>query len=231
MLVAPLMTPLIGTGFALVQGNEKLIRNAIRSVYLGFALAFGLAILTSWFVPEFLIQTEILSRGAPDLLDLIVAFLSGVAAAYAMGRPNLISALPGVAIAAALVPPIATSGIGVGLWIEDLLWSEGASILSDRLDLAVGAMLLFLTNIVAIILGTAVVFWAVGIDSRVEAKPEDTRPRRIWPRYWFIACVILSILLAGLMTWRNGIHRAHERESAPQQVAPAPELPAANSIR
>lgn len=216
MLVAPLMTPLIGMGFALVQGNEKLIKHATRSIYLGFALAFGLAVLTSWFVPDFPIQSEILARGAPDLLDLIVAFLSGVAAAYAMGRPNLVSALPGVAIAAALVPPIATSGIGVGLWIEDLLWASGAETVVNRLDLAVGAMLLFLTNIVAITLGTAVVFWAVGIDSRVEAKPEDTRRQRIWPRYWFIGFVILSIVLAGVMTWRNGIHRVHEPNSTSQ---------------
>lgn len=231
MLVAPLMTPLIGVGFALVQGNEKLIRNAAYSTCFGFALAFGLAIVTSWCVPEILIQSEMLSRGAPDMLDLIVAFLSGIAAAYAMGRPNLISALPGVVIAAALVPPVATSGIALGLWVEGLIWSEAASTVADRLDLAIGSMLLFLTNIVAITLGTAVVFWAVGIDSRVESKPEDTRPGRIWPRYWFIGFVVLSLLLAGLMTWRNGIHRAHEREEQTAKPAVlAPESPQIESI-
>ena len=172
-----------------------------------------------------------LSRDAPNILDLIVAFLSGIAAAYAMGRPNLISALPGVVIAAALVPPVATSGIAVGLWIEGLIWSEASSLVADRLDLAIGSMLLFLTNIVAITLGTAVVFWAVGIDSRVEAKPEDTRPRRIWPRYWFIGFVVLSFLLAGLMTWRNGIHRAHERQQRPAEPAKLePEPPQIKSI-
>ncbi len=211
MLVAPLMTPLIAAGFALVQGNEKLIRNAARSICLGFAIAYGLAILTSWFLPNIIIQSEMLSRGAPDMLDLIVAFLSGVAAAYAMGRPNLLSALPGVAIAAALVPPVATSGIATGMWVEGLIWSETSETIVSRLDLATGSLLLFLTNIVAITLGTAVVFWSVGIDSRVESKPEDTRQKRIWPRYWFIGFVFLSVLLAGLMTWHNGIHRAHEK--------------------
>jgi uncharacterized membrane protein len=143
----------------------------------------------------------------------------------------LISALPGVVIAAALVPPVATSGIALGLWVEGLIWSEAASTVADRLDLAIGSMLLFLTNIVAITLGTAVVFWAVGIDSRVESKPEDTRPGRIWPRYWFIGFVVLSLLLAGLMTWRNGIHRAHEREEQTAKPAVlAPESPQIESI-
>ncbi|WP_164214175.1 DUF389 domain-containing protein, partial [Stenotrophomonas maltophilia] len=52
-----------------------------------------------------------LAMGSGTLLDLGVAFISGVAAAYAVARPNLSGALPGVAIAAALVPPIAAAGL------------------------------------------------------------------------------------------------------------------------
>jgi uncharacterized hydrophobic protein (TIGR00271 family) len=180
MLVAPMMTPLVAMGFALVQGNLKLIRSALRSVAWGFAIALligaSIGLVLRFFVPGLEINEQMLDRGFPNFLDLVVALASGVAAAYAMGRPNLISALPGVAIAAALVPPIATSGLALTM---------------GDLTLAGGASLLFFTNIVAIVLGTAITFWCVGISTRIM----DGRPTQIWPRYWLIAFVVLSILL------------------------------------
>lgn len=180
MLVAPMMTPLVAMGFALVQGNLKLIRSALRSVAWGFAIALligaSIGLVLRFFAPGLEISEQMLDRGSPNFLDLVVALASGVAAAYAMGRPNLISALPGVAIAAALVPPIATSGLALTM---------------GDLTLAGGASLLFFTNIVAIVLGTAITFWCVGISTRIT----EGRPTQIWPRYWLIAFVVLSILL------------------------------------
>lgn len=195
MLVAPLMTPLVGIGFALIQGNNQLIRQSLRSLLFGFALAFIIGVLVGASV-HFTgfdelrdlasIPAEMLSRGQPNFLDLLVAFVSGIAGAYAMGRPNLVSALPGVAIAAALVPPIATSGMAM-------------SLLDYRL--CAGSLLLFLTNIVAIALGCAVVFWAVGIDTRMSQKSKsgDDRKAQRWPRLVFLLFVILSIVLAATM--------------------------------
>ncbi len=199
MLVAPLMTPLVGIGFSLVQSNERLVKTSVKSVLSGFGVAFavGLVIgllLTLGNKTGMLFQgietanAQLQFRGHPTLLDWFVAFVSGIAAAYAMGRPNLVSALPGVAIAAALVPPIATSGIAL-------------SVLD--FELSVGALLLFFTNIVAIALGTAVTFWAVGIDSRTEAKKQEGKQAIAWPRYYFLAFVLLSFVLAGAMSWRN----------------------------
>lgn len=140
MLVAPLMTPLVGAGLALVQGNYLLFSNAVKTVVRGFLLAFLLGWLMGICLPTLDVTGEMHARGSPHVLDLLVAFISGVAAAYAIGRPNLSSALPGVAIAAALVPPVATAGLAAAGW---------------EWKLAGGSLLLFLTNIVAIILGTA----------------------------------------------------------------------------
>ena len=148
MLVAPLMTPLLGTGLSLVQGNMVLFRNTIITVIRGFVLAYALGLLLGFLVPNLSLTSEILGRGSPGVLDLVVALISGIAAAYAIGRPNLLSALPGVAIAASLIPPVAASGISTAV---------------GEFTVARGAALLFLTNIVAIILGTAASFWAVGI--------------------------------------------------------------------
>ena len=189
MLIAPLMTPLAGTGFALVQGNEKLVKSAMKSVILGFAVAYLIAFLTGALAPVKLVS-EMTSRGNPNLLDLLVALASGVAAAYAMGRPNLLSALPGVAIAAALVPPIATSGIALAL---------------PEFRLALGSLLLFLTNIVAIVLGTAITFWAVGVDARSDSKKSEGKSNPTWPRLLFAVLVILSVLLAAIVTSKIGI--------------------------
>lgn len=189
MLIAPLMTPLAGTGFALVQGNERLVKSAMKSVILGFAVAYLIAFLTGLLAPVEIVA-EMSSRGTPNLLDLLVALASGVAAAYAMGRPNLLSALPGVAIAAALVPPIATSGIALAF---------------PDFRLALGSLLLFLTNIVAIVLGTAITFWAVGVDARSDSKKSEGKNNPAWPRILFAVFVILSVLLAAIVTSQIGI--------------------------
>ena len=202
MLVAPLMTPLVAIGFAQVQGNLKLIRSALLSVLLGFtvalAIGFFVGALLHLFAPGVSITSEMYSRGAPNLLDLIVALASGVAAAYAMGRPNLISALPGVAIAAALVPPIATSGLSLAM---------------GDFRLFGGSLLLFGTNVVAIILGTAITFWAVGINNRVTGSGEESRKSSQWPRYVFLALVVLSFVLAIEMRFYSPV------DGAPQQPA------------
>ena len=101
------------------------------------------------------LSPELLARGGPTLLDLLIAFLSGIAGAHCTARPTLSAALPGVAIAAALVPPIATTGI---------------SLATGFFDNAQGAAMLFTTNVVAIILGAAFTFYSTGIRGAIEKK-------------------------------------------------------------
>ena len=147
MLVAPLMTPLLGSGLSLIQGNKVLARKAARTILLGFLTAYFLGVILGLLTPGLEVTSEMAARGSPRLPDIIIAFLSGMAAVYAMGRPHLVSALPGVAIAAALVPPIATAGLATSL---------------GAISLACGSALLFLTNIVTIVLGGAASWWIIG---------------------------------------------------------------------
>lgn len=179
MLVAPLMTPLLGSGLSLVQGNVVLLKNTIKSVAGGFCLAFLICVvmgLAHGVFGDNVPTREMQGRGSPSFLDLIVALVSGIAAAYATGRPNLISALPGVAIAAALVPPIATSGLAAAM---------------GEFGLSTRAALLFLTNIVAITLGTACSLWAVGIRGY-----HDHGPWQDWSRWITTSLIVLASLLA-----------------------------------
>ncbi|WP_172684148.1 DUF389 domain-containing protein, partial [Desulfosarcina cetonica] len=96
MLVAPLMSPLIGVGFALVQGNIRLFNLSIRSIVGGIGIGFCLSVLIGFLNPNEDFTAEIIARTTPEIRDLLVAFISGAAAAYAFARPNLAGALAGV---------------------------------------------------------------------------------------------------------------------------------------
>ncbi|BAM04837.1 DUF389 domain-containing protein [Phycisphaera mikurensis] len=196
MLVAPLMTPLVGCGLAVVQGNNQLVRGSVRSVALGFLVAFGVALAMGLFIPFPGLTSEVLARGRPTLLDLGVAFISGVAAAYAVARPNLSGALPGVAIAAALVPPIAAAGLAFSAGD----WRVGG-----------GATLLFFVNVLAIILGAAIALLAVGVEGRHEHKSGGH-----WRPHAFGVLVMGCLILAVPLTW--SLLQAMPPEGLPPRV-------------
>lgn len=177
MLVAPLMTPLVGSGLAIMQGNRVLLLGAGGTVLRGFLLAFFIGYLVGWCVPGLIESREMLARGSPSVLDLGVALIGGVAASYALGRPNLFSALPGVAIAAALVPPIATAGLAASL---------------SNWALTFGALLLFATNIVAIVLGTSIALFAVGVRPAHEHGVVESWVYRIAATLIALASVIAA---------------------------------------
>lgn len=184
MLVAPLMTPLVGIGFALIQGNLDLIRKARWAVLVGFANAFAIGFvvgLMMWLFGDGNTSDEMAGRDYPGLVDLFVALASGIAGAYAMSRKDLNGAIPGVAIAAALIPPIATSGMSAAI---------------GNVTLCIGSLLLFLTNVVFIVLGTSVVFWSVGINTRLQKSGDKAQKAYLWTRYLFAAFVIMSTILA-----------------------------------
>lgn len=209
MLVAPLMTPIAGVGLGVAHANAFLTKVAFRTAIRGFATAILIGLIfggsiqlghaIGWLDPlksalttvdgnpgPEVFPSEVEGRTKPQFYDLLIALASGVAAAYAMGRPNLYSALPGVAIAAALVPPIAVSGIA---------FSYGAFLRSG------GALLLFVTNMVTIILGASLVFSAVGIRSQKDG-PNAAK----WPRYVLLLLVLLSLLIT-MVIELNGQHR------------------------
>jgi uncharacterized hydrophobic protein (TIGR00271 family) len=137
MLVAPLMSPVLGIGLGSITGDTKLAQQSATALVRGAVLSILLSILLTLsniylpIVPSLLeIPNEILSRTQPTSNDLIIALAGGLAASYALAQPHLSAALPGVAIATALLPPLSTIGIGIAL---------------GRWDIAGGATLLFIT--------------------------------------------------------------------------------------
>ncbi len=153
MLVAPLMSPILGLSLASIAGRRVMFQRAFGALLEGALLAIGLSALLSRAAVSLplglLVELpqEILLRTHPSLFDLGVALAGGAAAAYALAQPRLSVALPGVAIATALMPPLCTVGIGIAI--------------SDQ-SVALGALLLFVTNGVAISFAGIVVFAALG---------------------------------------------------------------------
>jgi len=147
MLVAPLMAALLGIGMGIVQGDSRLVRMALRTTVLGIVVAIAVSMTIGLLVPERKLTSEMLGRCSPTILDLAIALISGAAAAYASAHKDVSGALTGTAIAVALVPPLATFGLlAVG----------------GELQLASGALLLFLTNLIAIVSAVALVLLWVG---------------------------------------------------------------------
>jgi uncharacterized hydrophobic protein (TIGR00271 family) len=178
MLIAPLMTPLLGLGLAISQSNQQLARVTLKAAALGFVTAYVLALIVGLLAPDFhQSTTEMAARDWPQLLDLFIAGAAGFAAAYASSRPGLLAALPGVAIAAALVPPIATSGLALAI---------------GSYDLAIGAIMLFAANIVSIVLAAASSLWIVGIRS----SGPGNKTTRITMGVLSVAAVAMSVGLA-----------------------------------
>lgn len=153
MLVAPLMSPILGVSLASVTGRRSLFQKASWALLEGALAAIALSIVLGWLGRALplgqlnVLPDEVLARTRPTPFDLIIALAGGAAASYALAQPALSAALPGVAIATALMPPLCTVGIGIafGQW-----------------DVAGGALLLFLTNLTAIALAGVAVFAALG---------------------------------------------------------------------
>ena len=157
MLVAPLMTAILGMGLSIVKGDQRFFWRALSTTVRGVLLAILTGFAVGMAVPGASATQEILSRANPTLLDLGVALISGAAAAYAVSRRDVSAALAGVAIAAALAPPLTTVGIGLRL---------------QRWWIAGGALLLFLTNMVSIVASGGLTFFLLGF------RPEPDQPGR-----------------------------------------------------
>ncbi|MEM1282870.1 MAG: DUF389 domain-containing protein, partial [Chlamydiota bacterium] len=159
MIIAPLMNPIITLGFGLTVNNTRLITRGTLMLVTGVPLVVGVAYFSSTILGIRAVGNEVISRSAPNYLDLGVALASGGAAAFAYTRKSIITALPGVAIAVALVPPLCVMGIGLhsGVLGKYLAATEG---IDD--DMWIGAMTLFLTNLWGIIFAAIIVFLTQG---------------------------------------------------------------------
>jgi uncharacterized hydrophobic protein (TIGR00271 family) len=176
MLVAPLMTPIFGIALSLVRGDTHMLGRAVRAELLGFGLGVGLAAIFGSLPLALAVTPEMLARTQPNLLDLLVAVLAGFAGAYAMTNEHLSPALPGVAIATAIVPPVANTGLclAVGAY-------QGAY----------GSFLLFLANFLSILMVSSLVFIGAGLRRTLPTEKWGFVSRFGMPGLGFLMVAVL----------------------------------------
>ena len=211
MLVAPLMTPIFGVSLALVRGETDLLGRALRAEIVGVTAAVAMSFVLGVMLGEFEPTAEILSRTRPTLFDLLVAVLAGLAGAYALVDQKLSPALPGVAIATAIVPPLAASGLCLAL---------------GDVVAALGSFLLFFTNFLSILVVASLTFVLAGM-ARGFGGEEATQELARRFRLPVIAFILIALFLGhSLLTIARerrlaaGIHETllHETSQLPATV-------------
>ncbi|MBN1700132.1 MAG: DUF389 domain-containing protein [Spirochaetales bacterium] len=180
MIVAPLMGPLFGFSAGMLWGSGKVLREAVTTLFKGTVLVVGVTAAMSFFIPGISVTGEMLSRIKPSFFDVMVALCCGLIGAYAFVNKRVSSAIPGVAISVALMPPLCTVGIGIGL---------------RNWDMAKGASLLYGINLTGISLAALVVFYLVRLHPKAEDEGEFLKAR-----VRAIGQVIVSLIIICLIS-------------------------------
>ncbi len=186
MLVAPLMTPILAFSLGVVWGDFKLMGRAMWSIIRGIGIALGVASFIAFLTPFTHYSKEIMMRTTPRLFDIIVALASGFVGGYAYANRKIFSALPGVAISVALLPPLSVVGIGIA---------------KLKFNMVMGASLLFLINLLAILMSSSLVFLIMKVHPR---KEEEEATRRATIQILFTGFLLFAIALpVSYFTYRD----------------------------
>jgi len=181
MIVAPLMTPILGMVLAIVIADRVNLLKSLMLVVAGSATAVAVGYIVGLLAVIDTVaatNSQVATRVNPRLIDLLAALATGTVAAFVQCRDDISDALPGVAIAISLVPPLAV----VGLTLE-----AGAA------DEAAGAMLLFLTNVAAILVTGVVVMTVYGVHRVSESKRMLARRRTVAVLAGFLVLLVLPL--------------------------------------
>jgi uncharacterized hydrophobic protein (TIGR00271 family) len=205
MLVAPLMTPILGVSAGIVNGWMGRVSKAFATVAGGVAISILTAWIVSSWAPHFVpiaANSQVVSRVSPTLLDMMIALAAGAAGAYATVDKRVSASITGVAIAVALVPPLAVVGV---------------TLTTGAYPEAFGAFLLFLTNLVSIILAASIVFVLTGFAVIGRLRENQERMKTVF------ATVLLGamIILVPLAFTSEGILTSASRQSSARDVTEA----------
>lgn len=206
MLIAMLYGPIIGIALGLAEANLHLLRRALLAEIVGAAVVLAAGLLIGISSRDLIIGSEILSRTSPNLVDLLIALVGGLAGGFTFVSTGLSGVVVGVAIATALVPPLTACGILLARHLPSA---------------AVGAFLLFLANFTAIAFGAMIVFLLSGH----RPAPADGAKKVLTPRLVCLALVVvLALHLNGTLrrTSAQSIMRSNVRKALAQEVVKIP---------
>jgi uncharacterized hydrophobic protein (TIGR00271 family) len=194
MLISPLMGPILGIGLGIAIHDRAMLLRAFRT----FGAAVGISLITSiiyfWLTPITQPTTELLARTSPTLLDVGVAFFGGVAGIVAGSRRETTTAIPGVAIATALMPPLCTAGYGIAI---------------NNWSFFLGAIYLFFLNAVFISLATFLIVRFLKIPFATYVDPAVERRAVRW-----IAAIALAALIPSIVLFYDLIRELRDKNIA-----------------
>lgn len=181
MVIAPLLGPNIALAFGTSLGDRELVWKALKTNVAGVSLAFVMTILIGFAWPDAIHSEEILLRTDVGLDGVALALASGAAAVLSLAS-GVSSALVGVMVAVALLPPTATLGMLLG---------------SGETTLALGAALLLAVNVVCVNLAAKLMFLLKGVRPRTWLEKRKARQSfAVYILFWIIT---LGVLLTAIV--------------------------------
>lgn len=183
MLVAMMLGPISGIALSFIDNRWILFRTSFITLILGLVMIYSIGIILGLININIPITGEILARTQPTIMDLMIALAGGAAGAFAAISPRLSVAVVGVAVATALVPPLVASGI----LIAHLEWRSAAN-----------ALILAITNIIAIQVSSSLVLWIAGFrrgsDTEVKSNVFEFIKRNIISLLFLVGLAIYLTL-------------------------------------
>ena len=180
MLISPLMGPILGIGLGVATYDRALLSDALKN----FALAVIISLVASaayfWISPLKELTPEMLSRTNPSILDAVIALFGGLAGIIAVSRKEMSNAIPGVAIATALMPPLCTAGYGISVMDGEIFFE---------------AFYLFFLNSVLIFIPTWVVIRYLGLDVKHEFDAKTEKRYKLY----IISFVLIILIPSGVL--------------------------------
>lgn len=173
MLISPLMSPILGTGISVAVHDKSLLLRSLRNLTTAVVISLAASVLYFLLTPLGEITPELQARTFPTLLDVLIALFGGIAGIISISRREATNAIPGVAIATALMPPLCTAGFGIA---------------TMRLDYFLGAFYLFFINAVFISLTTYLISKYLHFPTR---KFVDERLERRYSQWFTVISVIV----------------------------------------
>ncbi|MDN4482570.1 TIGR00341 family protein [Demequina lignilytica] len=187
MIVAPLMRPIQGTMLATVLGDHRNLTRSITMMVAGAGAAVGVGFVMGLMLVQPIVaetNDQVAGRVSPGLIDLLAALATGLVGSVALLRSDISDTLPGVAIAISLVPPLCV----VGLTLESGAYGQ-----------AFGALLLFVTNVAAILATGSVTMAVYGFAKvRIEMAEDKEAERRRRARAYLTTMVMLLVVAVPL---------------------------------
>jgi uncharacterized hydrophobic protein (TIGR00271 family) len=210
MIIAPLSTPIMGIALGIAKQDPRVTRRSLRFVVLGAALVVLVGVAFALVVPgtfDLLGNSQISGRTSPGVPDLIAAIATGFAGAIALARRDVAAVLPGVAIAISLVPPLAVVGVCFG---------------QGSFALAFGALVLFVSNLLALVLAGTLVFTAVGYTAEARAAVPPSRRKAYLTISLLLVVVIIPLVGNTLGTYLVSVWTGRVQATAEDWISAIP---------